>query len=326
MPARYLDALDPLKPSRWLGHDIVITEQPRPYLKVTACEPSCLRIALGDDPKLWSRIDDDFWGYWVLRTSSTASPDILSPIAFGSIPADPDKRHWSREFCRELISSPKTPLHDGKWTLRHDSDRLRANTVEAIVRQRPYGYVEWDFGDHPYPFPLRTFSRHDDGRVKAWRKHVRRGTLPPVLLLWVSGLQAHVVLDGHDRLLACKLEQADAPVLVLTRVEVTPPDSALQEAVVKQVELSLELANAHRARPAHECLARVQRFLSVDEANVLLLRAFSPRTRETQTAAFRLPGGLSQWLSEVESTLSSGEEAPELISEPRRRLQEANGA
>ncbi|MCE0446133.1 hypothetical protein LT493_18650 [Streptomyces tricolor] len=41
-----------------------------------------------------------------------------------------------------------------------------------------------------------------DGRVKAYRKQARDGTLPPVLLWWVSGLDCHLVLDGHARLAA----------------------------------------------------------------------------------------------------------------------------
>ncbi|MGB8939405.1 MAG: hypothetical protein WCD21_04060 [Streptomyces sp.] len=39
--------------------------------------------------------------------------------------------------------------------------------------------------------------RADDPRVKAYRKQARDGTLPPVLLWWVSGLDCHLVLDGH---------------------------------------------------------------------------------------------------------------------------------
>jgi hypothetical protein len=55
--------------------------------------------------------------------------------------------------------------------------------------------------------PLRAASRPDAARVKSWRKHAREGTLPPILVAWVSALDVYVVLDGHDRLLAARLEQ-----------------------------------------------------------------------------------------------------------------------
>lgn len=73
-------------------------------------------------------------------------------------------------------------------------------------------------------FPLRAFSEPDGARVKAWRKHARDGTLPPVLLWFVRGLEMMVILDGHDRLRAAIAEGTVPPVLALWQVLDGPTD------------------------------------------------------------------------------------------------------
>ncbi|MFF5725047.1 hypothetical protein [[Kitasatospora] papulosa] len=56
-----------------------------------------------------------------------------------------------------------------------------------------------------------------DSRVKAYRKQAREGTLPPVLMWWVSGLDCHLILDGHARLAAAIAESVEPPLLRLHR-------------------------------------------------------------------------------------------------------------
>uniref|UniRef100_A0A7S3DUN3 Uncharacterized protein n=1 Tax=Entomoneis paludosa TaxID=265537 RepID=A0A7S3DUN3_9STRA len=49
--------------------------------------------------------------------------------------------------------------------------------------------------------------------------------LPPLLLYWFSGLDAYLILDGHDRLLAACLEPSvpNIHVICLDAVEPQPP-------------------------------------------------------------------------------------------------------
>ncbi len=47
--------------------------------------------------------------------------------------------------------------------------------------------------------------------MKAYRKHVRDGTLAPVLLWWVPFLDGWLILDGHDRAVAALAETAPRP-------------------------------------------------------------------------------------------------------------------
>ncbi|WP_208647293.1 hypothetical protein [Corallococcus interemptor] len=48
--------------------------------------------------------------------------------------------------------------------------------------------------------PLRAPSPEDDGRVKAWRKHARDGTLPPVLLIYFALVERWLVVEDLSTL------------------------------------------------------------------------------------------------------------------------------
>ncbi|WP_147457422.1 hypothetical protein [Micromonospora sp. CV4] len=81
------------------------------------------------------------------------------------------------------------------------------------------GQLDWYIhGGSGLVLPMRPMSRPDDARVKAYRKQVRDGTLPPILLWWVSGPDSYLILDGHDRLAACLADAVEPPLMTLTAV------------------------------------------------------------------------------------------------------------
>jgi hypothetical protein len=55
------------------------------------------------------------------------------------------------------------------------------------VAAGPAGYLDWTDGRQGV-LPMRALPGPEGGRVKAYRKLAREGTLPPVLLWWISGL------------------------------------------------------------------------------------------------------------------------------------------
>ncbi|MFG2333996.1 hypothetical protein ACGFMM_30875 [Streptomyces sp. NPDC048604] len=87
-----------------------------------------------------------------------------------------------------------------------------------LVEGHPDGYIDWFTHSGSWEvLPLRPMPGPRDSRVKAYRKQAREGTLPPVLLWWVSGLDCHLVLDGHARLAAAIAEFIEPPLLQLHR-------------------------------------------------------------------------------------------------------------
>jgi hypothetical protein len=183
---RWCDSDYRLQPGVWMGMTLTAGDEPRPAFTVQVCDPLRVRIAVGDEPVLWTRIDDDYWGYEILRAMRHQSLCVLPPIPFSlvhehsALTSRASDRAWAKTFV-EMLSA------------------LERDLVSKIVSQRSHGYVQWDFGDEVYPITLRQLSMPDSGRVKAWRKQARAGTLAPVLLSWVSGLAAYVVLDGPAR-------------------------------------------------------------------------------------------------------------------------------
>jgi hypothetical protein len=272
-------------------------------------------LAAHDEPLLWARIEDDYWGYDLLRPRRSDSLNVIPHIDFPTVRKQValGEGAWARFFANALARGSVSPLSDGEWQL--EPQDLPSVLVKKIVGQRSLGYVQWDFGDEVYPITLREMSAPDSGRVKAWRKHVRDGALPPILLYWVSGLAAHVVLDGHDRLLAAALDDAPVKALGLVRVIQYETDPAIKDAVFRQVERALIAADRARSRAMKERLARVERFMSVERANRLLLDVFLPKTHAGPTRALPLEGGVESWVAEVQRELASqGAQSEGLLS------------
>jgi hypothetical protein len=311
MQLTWRDSFDRTDPNTWRGIRLRVAECQHPGLSLSASFPGRIRLSVGQAPLLWARVDDDYWGYGLLRAPRESDLSILPPIS-ADIVREHDEAHahprgWATTFARLLQDSPHTPLYDGEWHLGRlgggpRAFELGAAVVRQVVDQKPNGYVQWDFGDPIYPITLRDMSPSDAGRVKAWRKHVRGGSLPPVLLQWISGLAAYVVLDGHDRLLASAIESASAPALALEPVRDFSASDEQKEHVVEAVEKSLKAAQ--RARSTDERLARVRRLFTTEDANRVLLDAFSPWERPVHARARPIPGGPDQWASEVREALA----------------------
>ncbi|GAA1899682.1 hypothetical protein GCM10009837_22870 [Streptomyces durmitorensis] len=130
----------------------------------------------------------------------------------------------------------------------------------------------------------------DDPRVKAYRKQARDGTLPPVLLWWVSGLDSHLVLDGHARLAAAIAESVEPAVLELQR-------TASQDEVDTGTERAVATYEAELARFTELRAAQGERVPDGAEfaGPVLARRLGELRTGHRPTWAWPLPGGVQEW-------------------------------
>jgi hypothetical protein len=306
------DLEEPANPNEWRGLELTVHSDARAGFTVDACPPSYIRIATNARPLVWVRIDDDYYGYQLLRSSQRASPAIISPVSFQTVEenARGDRatfhRAWARTYAKMLAQSESSPLVEGRWYLGHDlrqSTRgaLEVDLLRKIVKQDSHGYVNWA-GHAPYPIMLREPSPRDDGRVHAWRKHARAGSLPPIILYWISGLCAHVILDGHDRALAAALENVPAPALfleALQKCEVDEGTHVIFEAVAHALGTgeSDTVRASIRPRSAHHSL-------TIQNANRLLLNAFAPGVVAAPTRAGALRGGVEAWSREVSSELA----------------------
>jgi hypothetical protein len=284
----------------------------RPGLRVEAGRPRLITVCRGDRPLVRAHVERDFYGYWYAREGVDDGPGVLPPWRADEARAHRGPAAWARPVIRRLAEAGvHTPLTEGRWTLEASLTHLdRPRRVPmtdmplaALYERRPLavvglaelpalpeaGYQDWNFGQPDPPvMPLRRFSPASHGRVKAWRKHALDGTLPPLLFMWCSGLQRHLLLDGHDRLIAAIAEGVAPPALVLTQVRELPGQPlAAADAVMASV--------AHRlaANPDHRDRVTPRRGLTVDRANEILVDAYAevrPYLRAV-SRAFPLTGG-----------------------------------
>jgi hypothetical protein len=214
-------------------------------------------------------------------------------------------KNWSRFFADQLRQRPGSFLHNGQWLMRGlrspaaglpppSPGSMDPESLGALIdhwRHEIWGdasYLrlpEWGFrgkglADSLTPAPVQWFDwwehnddglialrqpRDDEGRVRWWRKKAREQALPPILALWVSGLAACIIVDGHCRLRAALLEGVAPDIITIAlhgrQFPLAPRDPAAQERLIAS------LAAEQRRRGA--------RFMSVDQLNQVLIAAFN---------------------------------------------------
>ncbi|WP_225824291.1 hypothetical protein [Streptomyces naphthomycinicus] len=282
----------------WTGLCLEVRSPRRPGLCLFSAGRRLL-LAQGAKPVLLAAVDEDHCGVEFRRTDAYRSPLPPSRAETGrALAGDPDR--WAHRFAELLRGSPHSPLHEGRWLLSRASGLLRSNHdgrprsaywSSLLVAGHPDGYIDWFVHNGSWEIlPLRPMPGADDSRVKAYRKQARDGTLPPVLLWWVSGLDCHLLLDGHARLAAAIAESTEPPVLHLHRTAPSDEVATGTEQAVRLYEAELARFAALRARHGD----------AVPDGAVTAGPALARRLRELRTArrptwAWPLPGGEARW-------------------------------
>ncbi|MDN3021148.1 hypothetical protein [Streptomyces sp. S.PB5] len=282
----------------WAGLSLEMQARPRPDLCLFSAEGRLL-LAQRSRTVLLGAVEEDHCGVEFWRTDGYRSP--VAPVraeTARALAGRPDR--WAHRFAQALADSSHGPLHDGRWLLSPESPLLHWNHNRLpegeywgsmLVEGHPDGYIDWFFHSGSWELlPLRPMPRADDGRVKAYRKQARDGTLPPVLLWWVSGLDCHLVLDGHARLAAAIAESVAPAVLHLDRTAPSDEVTAGTEQAVRAYET--ELARFAELRAVHGA--------GVPDGAAVAGPPLARRLRELRTAqrpswAWPLPGGEAQW-------------------------------
>jgi hypothetical protein len=222
MHLHWRDIDDRTHPGKWDGLLLTVAGRASGAFEVAIYPPMrCMRLSIANEPLLWAMVEGCRYGCVLLGAERRESLGVIPPIPFVDIDGmgRPGMHSWysgwAKYFALRLRDSSRSPLHTGLWMMQPmfgAGGVIPAVYVDAMLNPDRRRYVVWFDGDSG-PLPLRDLSNPDNGRVKAWRKKAREGTLPPVLLYYVSGLAEYVLLDGHDRLLAAHLEGAPAPAL-----------------------------------------------------------------------------------------------------------------
>ncbi|AOR34691.1 hypothetical protein BFF78_29840 [Streptomyces fodineus] len=197
--------------------------------------------------------------------------------------------NWVHQYARWLEASGQGPWYDGRWELSPRTVFEPAVWTADFVRDWPGGLLELYCGGGWHGIlPLRRLCEPDAARVKAYRKHVRDGTLAPVLLWWAPSLDGWLILDGHDRAVAALAEGRTPPCVVLTRLR----DEELWR---RDAE---EMTEGHRrrmerlaARPATPGTERQRAAMEQGYGRALADLPYEPSGIRT----WPLPGGAPAW-------------------------------
>lgn len=274
-----------------------------------------LRVVNVGVPVLWARVEGLYAGVWVVRPRGSSALGLLPPIR-----ADEARAMHTSLDCMKWVAAAltrsTTPLRSGEWqlsdlqpveaTLR---DRARGHTADVLRSRDPneqpapaYGlqsafsvphahFEDWGMNGSGAVLPLRDPSEPDAARVKSWCKHARDGTLPPVVLWWVSALDMYVLLDGHDRLQAANAEGVPTRALALWQGhEDAIDDAAWRAGLVRRYE---------RAFEAGERLS-VRTRLELNHSLVEAFRGYR-RVRTRALARYRLN---AEWEGQVRAELA----------------------
>ncbi|WP_030678565.1 hypothetical protein [Streptomyces rimosus] len=282
----------------WTGLSLDVQARREPGLCLFSAARRLL-LAQRSRPVLLATVEENNYGVDFRRTDAYRS--VIPPLRAGTartLAGHPDR--WAHRFVRYLLAAPDSPLHDGRWLLSRDSPLLRWNHgrlpqseywASLLIEGHPDGYIDWFVHSGSWEIlPLRQMPDADDGRVKAYRKQARDGSLPPVLLWWVSGLDCHLVLDGHARLAAAIAESVAPPLLHLHR---TAPDDEVA-ADTRQAVLRYETELDRFAG------LRTVNGAAVPDGAAVAGPPLARRLRELRSAprptwAWPLPGGEDRW-------------------------------
>ncbi|MDN3352242.1 hypothetical protein [Actinomadura sp. DC4] len=271
----------------------------RPELRVEVAGGRRMLLRQGARPLLLARTSRDHYGVDLLRAGDVRSP--VAPCRAGRARAlagsEADAR-WAHVFAGELAAAADGPLHTGRWILtRHEAARryehLRPSERWLLLDGRINWFTtpgDWDV------VPLRTPSAPGSARVRAYRKQARDGTLPPILLWWISGLACHVLLDGHDRLVAALAEDREPSALVLAlrgdeREKAASRDWALREYARATAHVDGQVA----AGTAHPFTGYVAVNRRLGETLSGIERIWG------RTRAWPLPGGPGAWQRQADA-------------------------
>lgn len=251
---------------------------------IEAARGGRIRLVVAGAPVLWARMEPAYAGVWTLRRAGSVSLEIVPPIRSTEARRARDLAGWAHAFERMLAASPRTPARGAGWQLT-EMQRVRPSIADRArgVEHDAFGSTEPDglpasalgvlaaidrgrlardrwLGHAPgRVLLLRDPSEPGAPRVRSWRKHARDGSLPPILLWWITALDTFVLLDGHDRLVAAREEGVSPGVRALWQEAIRSVE--LDERVQREIVARYELAHVRGATLSAETRARLNRGL-----------------------------------------------------------------
>lgn len=262
-----------------LGVDVKRPASGKPNLCLLSGNNCRMQLVLGDQTLLWGTMSRCLYGVWLVRNHlpeqlpQTLVGPIDSPQVEQQARLDPALRlkAWSRFFVEQLMQHQPDFFYPGYWlvrALRPASQKPLRPLLEGIDvwyfkggEDAQSHMPQWaiygrNILDNQEPGPARWVELGEgggavvglhavdphSGRLKWWRKKAREGSLPPILLWYVTGLSCYLILDGHYRLQAAIDENLPPEFLVLSspRLYRYRPNPQEQQKVLGALQVQIQ--------------------------------------------------------------------------------------
>lgn len=296
---------------QWCGMAVKVEQSTKPTFHLQAGGNSRIKLVSGDKNLLWATIIKEYAGIWLVKPfcdlSVTDMP--VQPIQSSDIEARKDLykdewlKSWTRFFIEQLENNPASFLYDGLWLLgpcfatdKNDWQFMSSThsrymgtdvvyQVKEALKTDEVELISWWLNGSGKLINLKK-PQADSGRVKWWRKKVREGRLPPILVWYLSCLDTYIIIDGHDRLMASILENQPPELIAISSAQEIqfPPD------VIKQTNILEAFNNPTSDR---------KKSISIEHMNQVLLQAFDNSYTSARTFSWASISSDEVWIDEV---------------------------
>ena len=226
------------------------------------CKNERFRLLANDKVLLWGFIEKDHYGLNLLKSYCPLNQEE-SPVKninsstiekASNLPEVERYKFWTRFFAEQLVQNDVSPLYPGLWYLtfyKKASNWIYSNVnphwrfddgqiynVDKTLHKEQIEYVSWGLNGSWDLISFKAKPDENSGRVKWWRKKIKEGNLPPVLVWYVNLLDAYIILDGHSRLLASYLENQAPEIVTLYSIQEQEieRDKNVQNSIVKSLQ------------------------------------------------------------------------------------------
>ncbi len=285
----------------------VIVEDDSPTVQLFSGHNMRFSLRNREKTLFWGAIAQDYYGVWFLRNENKweLSEMLISPIRSEEVEQNHHKnttvrtKQWARFFMKKLMEGDNSFLYSGKWIMTHGTSDYKQRTKQSeLIYQIPeaiempqLSYIDWGINGSGDLIVLKGMSSPNSGRVKWWRKQARLDSLPPLLVWYIDSLNAYLLIDGHDRLLASQLENKSPEFIVVKSVLEMPviPSEKVQKSVMKNMERQRKTKRKHK------------KAMSTEQINRLIIGIHDDRNWQRSITKSRFQSKFeAEWLKQVQ--------------------------
>ena len=195
--------------NKWRGIEITVDDihEKQTNFHIKSCSKRFFTLNYENQTLFWARQHYIYYGVALIKNYHM---HCHIPIVAHITSSDIEKRKalegsekfksWSKYFIQSLSRIDNHFFTNGKWMMtafapHNDEDEKEKNnssqstSIFDALNTDTFQYLSWfDTPHKDVTFIGLTYIDEKSGRLKWWRKKAREGTLPPILIYYISGL------------------------------------------------------------------------------------------------------------------------------------------